>query len=88
MSLYYFHLVDGTDVLLDPEGQELKDLQAVAKSALLEARSIISGEVRTGHVRLDQSIIVEDGEGKTIHRLPFTDAMTIIWPAGYWTYAR
>jgi hypothetical protein len=83
MALYYFHLVDGRDVLLDPEGRELAGIDAVAKAAMREVRDILCGEVRAGHLRLDQSIVVQDGSGASIHRLPFTDALKITWPPGH-----
>jgi hypothetical protein len=54
MALYYFHLRNHADVLLDPEGREIDDGR-IAKSALAEAREIISSDVRSGNVDLDQS---------------------------------
>jgi hypothetical protein len=80
MALYYFHLRDGVDVVLDAEGRELPDMDAVAKAALREARGVLSAEMRTGHVDLDQSIDVEDSTGLVVHRLRFADAVTIAWP--------
>lgn len=78
----YFHLVDGTDVFHDPEGKELTDFDAVV-NAHYAKRSLISSDARMGHVRLDQSIVIENGEGETVRRLPFPDALTIVWPAAH-----
>jgi hypothetical protein len=80
MPLYYFHLRDGEDEVLDPEGRELENLEAVARAALLEARALIADEARGGLVPFDKYIDVQDVEGVVIHRLHFIDAVQIIWP--------
>jgi hypothetical protein len=77
LSLYYFHLRNGTDVLLDAEGREL-DAAAVAAAALGEARSIISHDALAGRILLDQHIDVENGAGETVHCLAFADAVKIV----------
>ena len=76
MPLFYFHLRDGADVLLDPDGREL-DQSAIAAAALAEARAMIAADVLEGRVRLDQQIEVLDSAGTVIHRLPFEDAVTV-----------
>jgi hypothetical protein len=78
MALYYFHLRDGQDVLLDPEGEELSDMAAVAQRALAAARSILSTEVLQGRLPLDMHIDVEDASGAVVHRLGFPDAVEIL----------
>ena len=76
MGRYYFHLRDGADVLLDPDGRELAE-GAITAAALAEARAMIAADVLEGHVRLDQQIEVLDSEGAVVHRLPFEDAVTV-----------
>ncbi|HEX8669023.1 MAG TPA: hypothetical protein VF727_11710 [Allosphingosinicella sp.] len=78
MALYYFHLRDGTDILLDPEGRELPSLSAVAAAALRDARSIISDAARNGQILFDQQIDVEDSGGRVVHSLQFEDAVKIV----------
>jgi hypothetical protein len=75
MPLYYFHLRDGEDVLLDPEGCELPDLESVGARALLTARSLMSADILEGRLQLDLRIDVEDGGRRLIYRLPFADAI-------------
>lgn len=77
MPLYCFHLRDGEGVLLDPNGRELSDLDAVVACALAEARSLISHEVISGEIHLDQRIDVEDASGQVVHSLHFSDAVRI-----------
>jgi hypothetical protein len=80
MAIYYFHLRDGSDVLLDPEGRELADMEAIIEAALHEARGILAADLQIGRLKLDQMIDVEDKVGEVVHRLRFADAVTIRWP--------
>jgi len=48
MALYFFHLVDGADLLLDPDGREI-DPGSVHAAALAEARAMIAADARVGH---------------------------------------
>lgn len=77
METYFFHLRDGKNVLLDPEGRSLPSLDAVVGAALFEARAIISADAQAGKIVLNQAIEVEDERGKVVHRIAFTDAVHI-----------
>ena len=77
MPVYYFHLRDGDDVLLDPDGRELDGARAIARCALAEARALIGEEARDGRIRLDQRIDVEDAHGQVVYTLPFGRAVEI-----------
>jgi hypothetical protein len=76
MAIYYFHLRDGIDVLLDPEGRKLDD-GAIPAAAITEARAIIAADAVAGHILLDQRIEVQDADGNIVHRLRFEDAVRI-----------
>ena len=80
MPQYFFHLRDGKDTLLDPEGSELSGIEAARHQALTEARSLISQEALAGVIKLDQRIEVEDDFGNLVHRLEFVDAVEIRTP--------
>lgn len=77
MQSYLFHLRDGSDVLLDPDGRELPSLEAVAAAALYEARAIISADALGGRINLAQEIQVEDESGSIVHRLDLRDAVSV-----------
>ena len=77
MPVYFFHLRDGADVLLDPDGRALSGPEAVEACALAEARALIGDEAGLGRIRLDQRIEVEDAEGRVVHSLPFDRAVVI-----------
>ena len=48
MARYFMHLRDGTEELLDPEGQEFASLAALRDAVLLTARDLMVGDVRDG----------------------------------------
>jgi hypothetical protein len=78
MPRYFFHLRDGVDILLDPDGRELPDAAAAAQLALTEARSLMSHEILGGVLHLSQRLDVEDSEGRVVHSLAFSDAVSIL----------
>jgi len=80
MPNYYFHLRDGGDLLIDPDGQILDGLDAVARAAMVEARALISADALGGRIKLAQRIEVEDDRGCVVHRLNFWDAVDIARP--------
>lgn len=77
MALYFFHLCDGQDILIDPEGREISDISLIAGMALKEARAIIGHEAVSGSIKLHRRIEVFDEAGVMVHRLAFQDAVTI-----------
>ena len=80
MALYFFHLRDGVDILLDPEGRQLDGPGAIADAALNDARSIIGHDAVQGRIMLNQHIDVEDESGNILHTLHFADAVEIVYP--------
>lgn len=77
MTRYFFHLRDGHDVLMDPEGREISDISKIPALALKDARSMISQDALAGRIDLQQAIEVLDESGAVVHRLQFVDAVTI-----------
>jgi hypothetical protein len=77
MQTYFFHLRDGADILLDPDGRKLPSLAAVMASALREARAIISADAQSGTIKLNQQLDIEDEAGEIVHSLHLKDAVTI-----------
>ena len=76
MAIYFFHLRNGVDVLLDPDGRNLATT-GIPDAALGEARAIISADARAGRIDLDQSIEVQDSTGEVVHRIAFEYAVNI-----------
>ncbi|HSQ99778.1 MAG TPA: hypothetical protein VLM36_07665 [Sphingomicrobium sp.] len=77
MPLYFFHLRDGKDTLIDEEGMDLAGFDEAKAAALRQARDIISHEARLGRIDLGQRIDVVDAAGATIYSLRFADAVDV-----------
>ena len=77
MARYYFHLCDGREVTIDPEGQEIANPAEIAPHALKEARAMISQDALGGRINLEEYIEVRDESGRLIHQLSFRDAVTV-----------
>lgn len=78
MARYFMHLRDSTDELLDSEGVELVDLEAVRQNVMAAARDILAGDLRNGVVDLRYRIDAENEGGAIVYTLPFKHAFSII----------
>ncbi len=54
MAKYYLHLVDGDDVICDPEGSDLPSIAAAREHALLSAREILAEAIKRKRSRCDR----------------------------------
>jgi hypothetical protein len=83
MAQYFMHLRDSIDELLDPEGTDFADLDALKLAVLVNARDLIAGDLRNGLIDLRYRIDAEDELGNIVYSLPFRHAFSIIpEPAG------
>ena len=69
MPRFYFHLRDGTDVLLDPEGVQLAGLEAVRGEAMRAARDTLAHGLQDGMLDLRPRIDIESADGVIVHSL-------------------
>jgi hypothetical protein len=72
------HLRDGSEELLDPDGQEFETLSALREAVLFTARDLMTGDVRNGVIDLGFRIDAEDEAGTVVHSMPFKYALNII----------
>ena len=77
MALYFFHLCDGREVVIDAEGQEIAEPSEISVHALKEARAMIAQDALSGRIMLNQYIEVRDESAKLVHQLKFRDAVAI-----------
>lgn len=77
MPLYFFHLKDGEDTLIDAEGIELSGVDEAKASALLQARDIVSHEALKGSINLAQRIEARDEAGVIVCSISFDDAVRV-----------
>ena len=78
MARYFFHLRDGHDETLDPEGAEFGDMDAVREAVLAGARDLIAGDAQQGVIDLRFRLEAENEAGEVVHSLPFRQAVRII----------
>lgn len=72
------HLRDGTEELLDDEGQEFVNLDSLRTAVLAAARDLMVGDMRNGVLDLRFRIEAEDEHGTVVYSLPFKHAVSII----------
>ena len=72
------HLRNSTDELLDAEGIELNDIDAVRKNVMSAARDLLAGDLRNGVLDLRYRIDAENPGGKVVYTLAFKNAFSII----------
>ena len=77
MPRYFMHLIDSTDILLDPEGMEML-AEAIPAKALFAARDCMAGDVKDGRLDLHYRIEVLKESGELVHTLPFSEAVEIV----------
>jgi hypothetical protein len=79
MARLFFHLRDGIDHVLDPEGTEVP-LDQVKKLAVANAYDVLAGDIREGKLNLKYRIEVEDDAGDVLCIVRFRDLVEIIGP--------
>ena len=77
MPRFYFHIRDGDQLIEDPDGSELPDLEAARAEALEGARTILAEKVRTGALVDGQRFEIVDESGTVRTTLPFREAIKL-----------
>lgn len=78
MPRFYLHLRDHVNEIVDPEGLDLADMDAVKVAVLGAARDLMSHDILTGLLDLRYRIDAEDAEGQVVYTLPFKHAVSVI----------
>ena len=65
MGRYYFHLRAGDEIRSDEEGQDLPNLSAAQREAVLVARELMSGEPE-----VPEAFVIADEAGRTLATVP------------------
>lgn len=79
MPRYFMHLIDSSDVLLDPDGI-LMPASEVERVTLKAARDCMAGDVLNGRLDLRYRIDVQDESGEVVYCLEFPDAVNVVAP--------
>ena len=76
MPLYFFHIKEGDEVLLDEEGLDHPDLGAARAEAIEGIRQIVGEAVMSGSpLRLDREMQVDDDAGHTLLKFMFREVV-------------
>jgi hypothetical protein len=78
MALYFMHLRDGTEEVLDPEGTEFANMETLRAAVMRNARDTIAGDVQNGLIDFRFRIDAENESGQVVYSLPFKHALSII----------
>ena len=78
MPLYFLHLRDGTEELLDEGGVEYATLDLMRKAVMETVRDLMKGDLERGVLDLRFRVDAEDAAGRVIYTLPFRHAVSII----------
>ena len=78
MARYFLHLRDSVDEVLDPDGSEFEDIEAVRLAVMRNARDTIAGDVRNGIVDFRYRIDAENEARQVVYSLPFKHAVNIV----------
>lgn len=66
MTRYFLHLVDGDDVICDPEGSDLPGIAAAREQALLSAREILAEAIKRGTQRIPRFVVAVSEGGNEV----------------------
>jgi hypothetical protein len=78
MARYFFHLRDHADEYLDEDGLDMTGVDALQRAALIQARDVLSHDMRGGRIDLRYRIDVENDGGIVVYSLPFAGAFQVI----------
>ena len=70
MRHFYFHVVEGTELLTDVEGAHLRNALEAREVAMRSAREILADAIRAGKNRIPEAIIIADEQGRAIETVP------------------
>ena len=76
MPRYFFHIKDEATTILDQQGIDLVDLEAVRNEATQAARQSMSERVLDGHAPNGRTFIVTDEQGQIVLNFPFKLAIS------------
>jgi len=66
MTRYFLHLLDGDDVICDPEGSDLPSIAAAREQALLSARELLAEAIKRGNQRIPRFVVVVSEGGNEV----------------------
>ena len=71
MGRFYFHVVEGAELLTDVEGAHLRDALEARQMAIRSAREILADAIRGGKNRVPEAVVITDEQGRAIETISF-----------------
>jgi hypothetical protein len=79
MPLYFFHFHSNGNVAVDPEGQELPNLETAREEAIVGLREIAADRIRSGEpVGFSNRMEIANEAGELLLAVSFGDAITVL----------
>lgn len=75
MPLFFFHIRNEFELVLDREGQEMPGVKAAFEEAQNAAREILAERVRSGDIIDGHEFEVHDQSGMKLFTLPFKSVL-------------
>ena len=75
MPRFYFDVLDGDQVLPDPEGIDFADLDTAIAEAVRGARDLVASGIGQNEDVSGQSFLIRDGHGETVATVPFRETL-------------
>ena len=71
MGRFFFHVVEGAELLTDVEGAHLRDALEARQMAIRSAREILADAIRGGENRIPEAFVITDEQGGAIETVSF-----------------
>jgi hypothetical protein len=81
MPFYFCHQRAGGEFFLDEEGNESPSFEAAYLAAVAGARDLMSSQVQSRRLSLDESLELHDAAGTHLATIRFADVLQITFPS-------
>jgi hypothetical protein len=71
MGRFYFHILEGDDLVRDDEGSDLLDLSEARREALAAIREMVAEAVKFGKDDRAEALIIADSQDRVIEVVSF-----------------
>ncbi len=72
---FFLDVLDGDQVIQDPEGIDFADLQTALAEVAKGARDLVASGIRQNEDVSGQSFVIRDGGGETVATVPFRETL-------------
>ena len=75
MPRFYLDVLDGDQVIEDPDGMDFADLDMAIAEAVAGARDLVAHGIMQNEDVSGQSFLMRDGQGETVATVPFRETL-------------